>query len=113
MGTDKCFLGSKLTYGIVRKTTTTYRKTPSTSAKMQGLEQDNVRLETENKQLKVELQSFQNEKEVAGNNILEHAQQGEKEEKEGKRAALDQDIHQQIDHYLSEIDNCIEWLRQQ
>lgn len=81
--------------------------------KLQGLEENNISLEAENKQLKTELQSLQNEKEVAVNNILEHAQQGEKEEKEGKRAVLDQDIHQQIDHYLSEIDNCIEWLRQQ
>lgn len=81
--------------------------------KLKALEQDNASLMADNKRLIVELRSIQNEKTVANKNILEHAEQDKEEKKEGTRAALDQDIHQQIDHYLSEIDHCIEWLRQQ
>ena len=81
--------------------------------KLQELEQDKVSLQEENEKLKLKLQVLPKSKTVAIHNILEHAEREGEEKSEGTRAVLDQDIRQQIDHYLSEIDHCIEWLREQ
>ena len=81
--------------------------------KLQDLEQDKANLQAENNKLKIGLQALQTSKNAAVHNILEHVEKEDKGKEEGTRAALDQDIRQQIDHYLSEIDQCIEWLREQ
>lgn len=81
--------------------------------KLQDIEQDNASLKAENEKLKLGLQVLPESKTAAIHNILEHAEKEKKEKSEEKRAVLDQDIRQQIDHYLSEIDHCIEWLREQ
>ncbi len=81
--------------------------------KLQELEQDKANLKAENNKLKTGLQALQTSKDAAVHNILEHVEKEEQGKEEGKRAALNQDIRQQIDHYLSEIDQCIEWLREQ
>jgi regulator of replication initiation timing len=92
----------------------TIRKLESLHAKMQHLEADRDRLRAENTTLKQELDQYaKGSLASATENISEHAPQGSNQEQQGVRAALDQDIRQQIDHYLKELDKCIEWLGQQ
>jgi len=81
--------------------------------KLERLEKDKANLQAENDKLKTGLQALQTSKDAAVYNILEHVEKEEQGKEEETRAALDQDIRQQIDHYLSEIDRCIEWLREQ
>lgn len=81
--------------------------------KQQELEAENDRLRAANQTLNQQLATQQRAVEQAGHNISEHALRSKEKQQEGVRATLDQDIRQQIDHYLSEIDKCIEWLGQQ
>lgn len=89
------------------------RKLESLRTKLQAIEAENDQLRAENKALKQQLETQPSAAEPAEENISERAPQGKKTEQKGVRAALDQDIRQQIDHYLKEIDKCIEWLGQQ
>lgn len=81
--------------------------------KTQVLADENAELRAVNQTLKQQLKSQQDAVDKAGHNISEHAPVSKEKQQEGVRAALDQDIRQQIDHYLKEIDKCIEWLGQQ
>lgn len=81
--------------------------------KTQVLANENAELRAVNQTLKQQLETQQEAVEKAGHNISEHAPVSKEKQQEGVRAALDQDIRQQIDHYLKEIDKCIEWLGQQ
>ena len=89
------------------------QKLESLQNKLQVQEAENDRLRAVNQTLKQQLDTQQKAMEKAGHNILEHAPVSKEKQQEGVRAALDQDIRQQIDHYLKEIDKCIEWLGQQ
>lgn len=76
-------------------------------------------LEAENSQLRAANNALQHQLDAkpsaapVGQNISERAPRNKDTKQKGVRAALDQDIRQQIDHYLKEIDKCIEWLGQQ
>lgn len=85
----------------------------SLQQKMQDLEAENKALQARNNELKQQLEEQQMAVKKAGQNISEHAPVKTGKEQNGVRAALDQDIRQQIDHYLKEIDKCIEWLGEQ
>lgn len=80
--------------------------------KMAGLEQANTHLLAENQQLKDELAQRTSDA-TALQDKLERIQQRNTEVAEGVRPELNREIRQQIDHYLTEIDQCIEWLKQQ
>ena len=80
--------------------------------KVKTLEAENNQLRAENKALKHQLDAKPSAAPV-GQNISERAPRNKDTKQKGVRAALDQDIRQQIDHYLKEIDKCIEWLGQQ
>lgn len=76
------------------------------------LEARNQELLQENTALKTAL--ARREKTVpALQNKLETAPRGRNEAADGVPPELDTDIRQQIMHYLSEIDKCIEWLSRQ
>ena len=81
--------------------------------KLQAMDAENDRLRAVNQTLKQQLETQQKAVEKAGHNISEHAPVSKEKKQKEVRAALDQDIRQQIDHYLKEIDKCIEWLGQQ
>ena len=81
--------------------------------KLQTVEAENDRLRAEKKALQQQLDARPKAADPAQQNISERAPRGKNTEQKGVRAALDQDIRQQIDHYLKEIDKCIEWLGQQ
>lgn len=89
------------------------RKLESLQRKLQAIETENNQLRAENKALKQQLEEQPQAAAPAEENISERAPRGKSTEQKGVRAALDQDIRQQIDHYLKEIDKCIEWLGQQ
>ncbi|MEM1216387.1 MAG: hypothetical protein AAGJ82_11915 [Bacteroidota bacterium] len=81
--------------------------------KMLRIEAENARLRAANTDLEEQLTASADALATARNNILEHAPATEEQEQQGVLATTDHDIRQQIDHYLSEIDKCMEWLRQQ
>lgn len=81
--------------------------------KMLRIEAENARLRAANTELEERLKESVEALTKAKHNILEHAPATEEGQNSDVRAAMDQDIRQQIDHYLSEIDKCIEWLREQ
>lgn len=89
------------------------QKLESLHAKVQALEAENNQLRAENRALQHQLDAKPSAAASVGQNISEHAPRNEHTKQKGVRAALDQDIRQQIDHYLKEIDKCIEWLGQQ
>ena len=89
------------------------RKLEMLHNKVQALEAENNQLRAENDTLKHQLSSQPAKAAATGQNITEHAPRMKGKEQKGVRAVLDQDIRQQIDHYLKEIDKCIEWLGQQ
>lgn len=79
--------------------------------KTKELEQLNKQLTNENKKLHARLDS-QNEEETTEQHKLKRLSEDQNEE--GRtQSVVDQDIRQQIDQYLEEIDQCIEWLKQQ
>ncbi|MEL7222453.1 MAG: hypothetical protein AAGJ93_14115 [Bacteroidota bacterium] len=81
--------------------------------KVEQLSKDNEDLRAVNKSLNNKLRDWQNEQAAVKHNISEHAPVEQAKQEQEVRATKDQDIRQQIDHYLSEIDKCIEWLREQ
>jgi regulator of replication initiation timing len=81
--------------------------------KMQQLSSENEDLRAINKSLNNRLRDGQKAPTPAEQNISEHAPAEKEKQQQEVRATSDQDIRQQIDHYLSEIDKCIEWLREQ
>jgi regulator of replication initiation timing len=81
--------------------------------KVQQLSSENDELRAVNKNLSNRLRDWQNDQTIAKQNISEHAPVEIEKQQQEVRATSDQDIRQQIDHYLSEIDKCIEWLREQ
>ena len=74
---------------------------------------ENDRLRAENHTLNQRLEARRDVVDPTEPNISEHVPMSEQKQRENVRATLDQDIRQQIDHYLSEIDKCIEWLGRQ
>ena len=80
--------------------------------KIANLEQANANLLAENEQLKNEL-AQRNTDAKALQDKLERIQLRSTEVEEGVRPELNREIRQQIDQYLTEIDQCIEWLKQQ
>ncbi len=80
--------------------------------KVDHLEEENGSLRTENEQLKTELTQRTDEAKALQDK-LERARRKSKSGSEGAQPELDQEIRQQIDHYISEIDQCIDWLKQQ
>ena len=88
------------------------RKLERLQQRMQALSTENEQLRAENKALLHQLEQQPQAEAPVGQNISEHAPRVKSTEQKGVRAALDQDIRQQIDHYLKEIDKCIEWLGQ-
>lgn len=74
---------------------------------------ENTALRTANEALEQKLYAMEERLAAVKHNFSEHAPAKVEEQQAGIRAVLDQDIRQQIDHYLSEIDQCIDWLRQQ
>lgn len=80
--------------------------------KMADLEQANTSLLAENEQLKNELAQRTTDAKALQDK-LERIQLKSAEVEEGVRPELNREIRQQIDHYLTEIDQCIEWLKQQ
>ena len=88
------------------------QKLESLHAKVEALEAENNQLRAENKVLQHQLEAKPSAA-PAGQYISEHVPRNENTKQKGVRAVLDQDIRQQIDHYLKEIDKCIEWLGQQ
>jgi len=89
------------------------RRLEDVQVKLHALEAENQQLRVENNALKNQLEQQAKAAEPTEQNISEHAPQQKEMEQKGVRAASDQDIRQQIDHYLKEIDKCIEWLGQQ
>jgi regulator of replication initiation timing len=79
----------------------------------QALTAENARLRATNDTLEKQLHAREQQQAAAYHNFSEHAPVESEEQQQDVRAVLDQDIRQQIDHYLSEIDKCIEWLKQQ
>lgn len=77
------------------------------------LNKDNEDLRAINESLSNKLQDWKKEQLAVQHNISEHAPVVNDKREQQVQATSDQDIRQQIDHYLSEIDKCIEWLREQ
>ena len=81
------------------------------ASKLERLEQENTDLRQENEQLKAE-RDRQTGALSALKYKLERSQQ-KLEERENVNDAPEGNLRDQIDHYLQEIDTCIEWLSQQ
>lgn len=96
-----------------KRLSTIVEKLERLQQKVQQLNSENEDLRAVNKTLSHRLQQWQKEQVVAEQNILEHAPAETVKQQRGVQATSNQDIRQQIDHYLSEIDKCIEWLREQ
>lgn len=89
-------------------------KLQAVQQKMLNMEQSMTNLQAENEHLKQQLASCEKEKQLLiERNTLEHTKEESVERQEEVRALENREIHQQIDQYLGQIDDCIEWLRKQ